>query len=183
DVTIGDRLSASGVSWAWYAGGWSDALAGHPGPLFQFNHQPFAYFANYAVGTPGQRAHLKDERDLVRAVRRNALPAVSFYKPIGSDTEHPGYANVLDGERHVAGIVDAIMASPAWKSTAIVVTYDENGGFLDHVPPPFLDSRGPGTRVPTMVLSPFAQRDFLDHTPYDTTLIHSLFEHPFHPPP
>jgi len=52
--TIGDRLSAQGISWAWYSGGWNDAVAGHPDPLFQFNHQPFAYFANYADGAPAK---------------------------------------------------------------------------------------------------------------------------------
>jgi len=178
-ATIGDRLSAKGVSWAWYSGGWSDALAGHPDPLFQFNHQPFAYYANYANGTPGQAAHLKDESDLVRAIRTDTLPAVSFYKPIGADNEHPGYANLLDGERHVASIIDSIMASKAWASTAIIVTYDENGGFWDHVPPPVGDRWGPGTRVPTIVISPFAKRHFIDNTTYDTTSILALIEHRF----
>ena len=178
-TTIGDRLSAKGVSWAWYSGGWSDALAGHPDKQFQFNHQPFAYFANYADGTPGQAAHLKDETDLVRAIRTDTLPAVSFYKPIGTDNEHPGYANLLDGEQHTASLIQSIMASKAWKSTAIVVTYDENGGFWDHVPPPFVDSWGPGTRVPTIVISPFAKQHFIDHTTYDTTAILALIEHRF----
>jgi phospholipase C len=177
--TIGDRLSSKGVSWAWYAGGWSDAVAGHPDKLFQFNHQPFAYFARYANGTPGQAAHLKDETDLVRAIRSDTLPAVSFYKPIGADNEHPGYANVLDGERHVASLIGSIMASKAWKSTAIVVTYDENGGFWDHIPPPDGDRWGPGTRVPTIVISPFARQHFVDHTTYDTTSILALIEHRF----
>src|SRR4029077_11175481 len=149
-ATIGDRLSAKGISWAWYAGGWDNALAGHPDPLFQYNHQPFAYYANYANGTPGQAAHLKDEPDLASAIATNTLPAVSFYKPIGTDNEHPGYANLLDGERHTAAIINAIMAGKEWKSTAIVVTYDEGGGFWDHVPPPLTDVWGPGTRVPTI---------------------------------
>jgi phospholipase C len=176
-ATIGDRLSAKGISWAWYAGGWNDALAGHPDPLFQFNHQPFAYFANYANGTAGQADHLKDETDLIAAIRTNTLPAVSFYKPIGTDNEHPGYANLLDGETHAADLIDSILASPAGKNTAIIVTYDENGGFWDHVPPPFIDSWGPGTRVPTIVISPFAKKRFVDHTQYDTTSILALIEH------
>ena len=176
-ATIGDRLSAKGISWAWYAGGWDNALAGHPDPLFQFNHQPFAYFANYADGTPGQAAHLKDESDLTTAIATNTLPAVSFYKPIGADNEHPGYANLLDGEQHAANLIQGIMASPAGRDTAVIVTYDENGGFWDHVPPPLSDSWGPGTRVPTIVISPFAKKGFVDHTEYDTTSILSLIEH------
>lgn len=88
--TIGDRLSEKNVSWAWYSGGWNDALAGHPDPLFQFNHQPFAYFANYADGTPAKAAHLKDETDFMSALTTNDLPSVSFIKPLGPNNEHPG---------------------------------------------------------------------------------------------
>src|SRR4029077_6393293 len=58
-ATIGDRLSGKGISWAWYSGGWNDALAGHAGPLFQFHHQPFVFFANYADGTAAKAEHLK----------------------------------------------------------------------------------------------------------------------------
>ena len=177
--TIGDRLSARGISWAWYSEGWSNALAGHPDKLFQFNHQPFAYYANYANGTPGQAAHLKDESDLVQAIRTDTLPSVSFYKPIGADNEHPGYSNLIDGEEHAASLIRSIMASKAWKSTAVVVAYDENGGFWDHVSPPAGDRWGPGTRVPAIVISPFAKRHFVDHTTYDTTSILSLIEHRF----
>jgi phospholipase C len=72
------------------------------------------------------------------------------------------------------------MASPAGKNTAIIVTYDENGGFWDHVPPPLTDTWGPGTRVPTIVVSPFAKRGFVDHTDYDTTSILALVEHRYH---
>ncbi len=67
--TIGDRLSQKNVSWAWYSGGWTDAVAGQPGKLFQFNHQPLAYFANYAQGNPGRAAHLKDMSELTAAIR------------------------------------------------------------------------------------------------------------------
>jgi phospholipase C len=173
--TIGDRLNAKGISWAWYANGWADAVGGHPAPLFQFNHQPFAYFANYANGTAGAAAHLKDETDLVKAVRTNTLPAVSFYQPIGSQNEHPGYANLVDGERNTADLIRSIMASKDWNNTAVIVTYDENGGFWDHVAPPsgpgWGDRFGPATRIPTLIVSPFAKRGFVDKTAYDTTSI------------
>ena len=87
--TIGDRLSERHITWAWYSGGFSDALAGHADPLFQFHHQPFIYFANYADGTKAKAEHLKDETDFVAAVQSHTLPAVSFVKPIGIDNEHP----------------------------------------------------------------------------------------------
>jgi phospholipase C len=178
--TIGDRLSDRGVSWAWYAGGWNNALAGSPDPLFQFHHQPFVYFARYADGTAEKAAHLRDESEFVSAVNAGRLPAVSFVKPLGTENEHPGYTDILSGERHVADLIAAIQKSPLWRSTVIIVTYDENGGFWDHVAPPSADRWGPGSRVPALVISPFARRHHVDHTSYDTTSILSLIEHRWH---
>src|SRR5262249_1104457 len=97
--TIGDRLAEKGISWAWYAGGWNDAVAGRPAPLFQFHHHPFAYFARYADGTPGRAQHLKDEQDFRADVKGGRLPAVSYVKPLGPDNEHPGYADLLRGQQ------------------------------------------------------------------------------------
>jgi phospholipase C len=173
---IGDRLSEKNVSWAWYSGGWNDALAGHADPLFQFHHQPFAYFANYADGTAAKAAHLKDEKDFTSALSTNALPAVSFIKPLGPDNEHPGYASLVQGQQHVADLVSAVQSSPYWADTAIVITYDENGGRWDHVAPPQGDRWGPGTRVPTIIISPYAKRGYVDHTQYDTTSILKFIE-------
>ncbi len=174
---IGDRLSAKHISWAWYAGGWNDALAGHADPLFQFHHQPFIYFANLGDGTAAKAAHLKDEQDFRAALTSGSLPAVSFIKPVGANNEHPGYTDVITGENHVKGLIDAVRASRFWKHSAIIITYDENGGFWDHVPPPVVDRWGPGTRVPAIVISPFARKGVVDHHRYDTTSILALIEH------
>ncbi len=176
-VTIGDRLSEKGISWAWYAGGWNDALAGHPDPLFQFHHQPFVYFAHYADGTAAKAEHLKDEADFLAALHRGELPAVSFVKPIGLNNEHPGYTDLITGERHVEQLISAVRNSPHWAHSAIIITYDENGGFWDHVAPVAVDRWGRGTRVPMIVISPFARRGFVDHHVYDTTSILALIEH------
>ncbi len=174
--TIGDRLDERGISWAWYAGGWKDALAGHPHPLFQFHHHPFAYFARYADGTSGRRDHLKDEEEFLADLKGGQLPAVAYIKPLGPDNEHPGYADLLRGQQHVLELVAAVMQTPYWKDTVIVITYDENGGRWDHVAPPVVDRWGPGTRVPTIVVSPYAKRHYVDHTRYDTTSILKLIE-------
>jgi phospholipase C len=174
--TIGDRLDEKGIDWAWYSGGWDAAVAGKPGPLFQFHHQPFAYFEHYALGTSGAKAHLKDEVDFVDGIEKGALPPVAFFKPSGEDNEHPGYASVLAGEYHTALLLRLIERSPLWKDSVVIVTYDENGGLWDHVAPPVIDRWGPGTRVPTLVISPFAKRGFIDHTVYDTTAILKLIE-------
>jgi phospholipase C len=166
--TIGDRLSDQHVSWKWYSGGWDDALNGNADPLFQWHHQPFAYFDNYAPGTQGQKSHLQDEKDFFNDLYGDNLPSVSFIKPLGPDNEHPGYTSLLQGQQHVADIVSAVQNSSAWDSTAIVVTYDENGGRWDHVAPPVRDEWGPGTRVPALIISPFAKTSYVDHTQYET---------------
>jgi phospholipase C len=175
-ATIGDRLSERHISWAWYSGGWNDALAGHADPLFQFHHQPFAYFANYADGTAAKAEHLRDEVEFIAAAANGDLPAVSFVKPLGPQNEHPGYADLITGENHVMDLIDAVRNGPDWPTTAIIITYDEHGGFWDHVPPPVVDRWGPGIRVPTLVISPFAKRHFVDHHRYDTTSILALIE-------
>lgn len=174
--TIGDRLSEKGVSWAWYSGGWNAAETGKPAEHFQFHHQPFAYYQRYAPGTEERRQHLKDASDFEAGIARGELPAVSFYKPIGALNEHPGYADLLSGERHVAELIDKLEHSALWKDTVIVVTYDEYGGFWDHVAPPKGDRWGPGTRIPAIVISPYARKGHVDHTPYDTTSILKLIE-------
>jgi acid phosphatase len=177
--SIGDRLSAANVDWAWYAGGWNAALAGNPDPkiAYQYHHQPFIYFASYADGTPAKAAHLKDEEDFIAAAKAGSLPPVSFVKPVGIDNEHPNYADVATGEAHVIQLIDAVRNGPNWSDAVIVVTYDENGGFWDHVAPPVVDRWGPGTRVPAIVISPFSRAGFVDHTVYDTTSILAFVEH------
>ncbi len=190
EKTIGDTLSAKGITWAWYAGGWYAALKDGTQPPeakrtviynrekgainFQAHHQPFNYFARFAPGTADRARHLKDYTDLTAAIEKGDLPQVVFYKPQGSLNEHPGYTDVLSGDTHIASLVAKIKASPLWDSTVIVVTYDENGGFWDHVAPPAGDRWGPGTRIPAIIVSPLAKSGYIDHTPYDTTSILKL---------
>lgn len=178
--TIGDRLAQKGVSWAWYSGGWNNALAGKPDATFQFHHQPFAYFANYADGTPAKKDFLKDEDDFIAAAKSGTLPSVSFVKPLGVNNEHPGYADLMTGEKHTVDLINAVLNGPNGNDAAIIITYDENGGFWDHVAPPAIDAKwGPGTRVPTIIISPFAKKGYVDHTQYETVSILSFIEKRF----
>lgn len=176
DPTIGERLSAAGVSWAWYAGGWNDAVAGRPDRLFEFHHQPFVYFAAFAPGTAARAAHLKDEADFVRSLGDGTLPAVSYIKPIGEVDSHAGYSTVAAGETHAVELVRAVERSPYWTRAVIIVTYDDFGGWYDHVPPPAVDRWGPGGRVPALIISPWARAGFVDSTLYDHTSILKLIE-------
>ena len=174
--TIGDRLSAKRISWAWYSGGWNDAVAGHPDALFQFHHQPFNYFAPYAEGTAARAEHLKDIEEFLAALRTGNLPAVAFVKPIGAYNEHMGYTDLLRGQQYVADLVKAVQGSAVWKDSVIIITYDEAGGRWDHVPPPRGDRWGPGVRVPAIIISPYAKRRFVDNTTYETTSILKFIE-------
>jgi phospholipase C len=177
--TIGDALTAKGVSWKWYSGGLNDALAGHPDPLFQYHHQPFLYFKNYAPGTAAQVAHIQDYTDLQNDIAKGTLPQVVFYKPIGENNQHPGYANISDGDAHLQSLITALQASPQYADMLIIITYDEHGGQWDHVAPPTRDRWGPGSRVPAIIISPFAKKGYVDHTQYDTGSILKTIEERF----
>jgi phospholipase C len=181
--TIGDRLSAANVSWAWYAGGWDDALAGKPDKLFEFHHQPFVYFANFGDGTAAKATHLKDEKDFLESLTQETLPAVSFIKPLSRYDEHAGYTDIRSSEQHAVELIERVRASPYWKDSAIIVTYDDFGGWYDHVPPPKVDRWGPGGRIPAIIISPYAKKGFVDRTPYDTTSILKLIETRWNLPP
>lgn len=175
--TIGDRLSAKKISWSWYSGGYDDAVEGKGDIIkYQYHHNPFLYFANYAPNTPG-RGHLKDEKLFFSELREGKLPSVVFFKPAASDNQHPGYASVKAADEKLRHIVESIQANQkVWHKSVIIITYDENGGLWDHVAPPKGDRWGPGTRIPAVIISPYAKRGYVDHTVYDTTSILKMIE-------
>ena len=184
-ATIGDLLTGKGVGWTWYAGGWNAALADRTKVYdagsgnFQAHHQPFNYYAAFDPKTHAadRAAHLKDYADLVADAAAGKLAPVVFYKPVGKDNEHPGYASLAEGDAHLADTIARLQASPQWAHMLVVVTYDENGGQWDEVAPPKGDLVGPGTRVPAVIISPFARRGAVDHTPYDTGSIARFITH------
>ena len=183
---IGDLLSANGVTWAWYAGAWQVALDGqnqYPVPFFQYHHHPFNYFVTTGPGTGARSAHLRDGglrgAKFIEAIETGSLPQVAFYKPQGNLNEHAGYADVMSGDQHIADVVRHLEKSPQWPHMIVVVTYDENGGFWDHVSPPKGDRWGPGSRIPAIIISPFERKAPVDHTLYDTTSILRLIKDRF----
>ena len=143
------------------------------GPDFQPHHQPFNYYANFDPATQSAQraAHLKDYGDLLADIAAGRLPPVVFYKPQGNLNQHPGYASIADGDTHIAELVAALRAGPQWNHMVIVITYDEYGGAWDHLAPPRGDLLGPGTRIPALIVSPFARYGTVDHTKYDTASI------------
>jgi len=208
-TTIGDLLTAAGVNWAYYAGAWNFALSNPPNtagtsaanPNFQYHHQPFNFFEAFDPGTSAgaanRAAHLLDAgvstpADIAAGtlppsrfltdIQNGNLPPVTFYKPHGTVNEHNGYANVTDGDKHIAAVVAALQASPQYEHMLIVITYDEFGGLWDHVPPPKGDMFGPGTRIPALIISPYAKKGQVDHTQYDTTSILRFITRRWHLP-
>jgi acid phosphatase len=199
NTTIGDTLSAKGIDWAWYGGGWRIALADGRRPPgekrqviytredgaanFQPHHQPFNYFSRFAPGTADRQTHLRDGDDFMADIDAGRLPPVAFYKPVGRVNQHPSYTDLLTGDAHIADVLERLRRSPQWNHMLVIVTYDENGGFWDHVPPPrgpgWGDRWGPGSRIPTLIISPFAKRGHVDKTAYDTTSILKLVTNRF----
>ena len=181
-LTIADLLSHKAVSWSWYGGAWQSALdnvGGGPRPNFQYHHQPLNYFQQFAPGTTARARHLLDggvgdspiSNKFLRDVVAGKLPAVSFYKPQGSLSMHAGYTDVESGDAHVVNVLEHLKHSPQWHQMLVVITFDENGGWWDPVAPPKGDRWGPGSRVPAIIVSPFAKQGQVDHTFYDTTSI------------
>ncbi len=109
-----------------------------------------------------QLTGIEDLSRFFAAAKAGTLPAVCWISPNGNDSEHPP-AKVSVGQSYVTRIVNAAMRSPDWKSTAIFLTWDDWGGFYDHVVPPRVDTMGYGIRVPGLVISPYAKRGYIDH--------------------
>jgi phospholipase C len=121
---------------------------------------PLPYFDT--VKADGQLGNIQDVSKFTDAAKKGTLPAVSWVIPSGSDSEHPP-ALVSSGQSYVTSVVNAVMSGPDWSSTAIFLTWDDWGGFYDHVPPPNVDGNGYGLRVPGIVISPYAKTGFVDH--------------------
>jgi len=172
--TIADRLDAAGVSWRWYAAGWAAGTKAVEAGLVP-HHNPFQYVKRI-METPDGRAHIGDAADFVPALRDRTLPSVAFVKPHWKDNAHAVSSTVGAADRWIGDTMREIMASPYWPRVAVVVTYDEGGGWFDHVRPPVADRFGFGTRVPTLIVSPYARRGVVAHGQYDHASVLKLIE-------
>ncbi len=184
---IGDRLDAAGLDWAWYNEGWNavkpwalkTAFGAGDGSvvvdtpeIYLPHHNPFQYFPSWFDNVRAGR--MRDSDDFLEDVAADRLPSVSFLKATGSRDEHPANSAAEWGERWVLGLLEALGRSAAWERSLVVITYDEGGGFWDHAPPPRPDAYGCGTRVPALLVSPWARRGYVDHRVADTTSILAL---------
>jgi phospholipase C len=122
------------------------------------------------VAQDGQLGNIQSLSSFFTAARNGTLPAVSWIDPNGTVSEHPP-ALVSTGQTYVTGLINTIMQSPDWNSTAIFLSWDDWGGLYDHVAPPVVDANGYGLRVPAIVISPYAKQGFIDHQ----TLSHDAY--------
>jgi phospholipase C len=186
--TIGEALNEKGVSWAYYGGAYNAAVAfqhdpTNPSPLVQIgraycNICNFESYATKIMGDPKQRAaHIKDATDFYAAIANSTLPAVSFVKPDGLLDGHPASSKIDLFEGMTKKIVDALNANPElFASTALIITFDEGGGFYDsgYIQP--LDFFGDGPRIPLIVVSPFTKGGHINHTYADHVSITKFIE-------
>ncbi len=184
--TLAQEMSNQNVSWAWFDGNrrplrpniW-DVL-----PLF-----------TYFQDNPDQlSAHVHNTHQFITDIANGQLPAVSWIIPGGwvpptypaackgqSPSEHPP-ARSDCGMDYVSYLVNQVMESQYWQSSAIIITWDDYGGFYDNVPPPQVDAYGEGFRVPTLVISPWAKQGYIDHTQYEFASLLRLAEDTFNLP-
>ncbi len=163
-------LHKENVSWAYYVADGTqpdceDASAmtcpskpQHAGTPEIWN--PLPYFDT--VKQDGELHNIQQLTNFYTAAKNGTLPAVSWVVPNGTNSEHPP-AQVSTGQAYVTGLINAIMQGPDWSSTAIFLSWDDWGGFYDHVVPPHVDENGYGLRVPGLVISPYARHGYIDH--------------------
>jgi len=184
--TIADQLMARNISWAYYGDQWNTYLANPDGNYVYANNtycnicNPFQY-SSFVMTNPAARAHLEDTSSLYQAITDGTLPAVSFVKPDGWLDGHPASSKLDLFEGFVKKIVDGVQANPTlWASTAIIVTFDEGGGYYDsgYIQP--LDFFGDGTRIPALVVSPFTTPGHISHTYTDHVSILKFIEANWH---
>jgi phospholipase C len=168
--TIFDRLEEAGISWKFYVQNYDPKItfrtAQDSDRAAQVVWVPLLGYARY-VDDPKLSRHIVDLEEYYADLKRGTLPAVAFMVPSGASEHPPG--SIKAGERFVRTLVTELMASRYWKSSAFMWSYDDWGGWYDHVPPPRVDERGYGFRVPTLLVSAWAKRGYVDSTTLDYT--------------
>lgn len=168
--TIFDRLQERGISWKAYVQDYDPAItyrtAARHRRASQATWMPLLSYARY-VDDPRLSRHIVDLSELFTDADRGTLPSVAYIVPASSSEHPPG--RVQGGMRLVRRIVNALLLSPSWPSSAFMWTYDTWGGWYDHVRPPKVDAYGDGFRVPALLVSAYARRRAVDHTRLDTT--------------
>ncbi len=187
---IGDQLLESNISWKYYGDQWNAYLANPDANYVDPNNtycnicNPFQYSTSIMTNAAVRTAHLKDTVDLYADIDKGELPAVSFVKPSGYLDGHPASSKLNLFEGFVKKIVDSVQANPKlWKETAILVTFDEGGGYYDSGYIQALDFFGDGTRIPMIVVSPYTKPGHISHDYTDHVSVLKFIEANWQLPP
>jgi len=166
--TIADSLEASGLTWKYYS-----PMKGESGYRWSAL-DAIDHIRNTSLWTD----HVVPTAQFVDDATNGRLPAVSWLVVSEDRSEHPP-ASVCVGENWTVQQLNAVMRGPDWKSTAVFLTWDDFGGFYDHVPPPQVDNFGFGPRVPLLIISPYARQGFISHTFYEFSSVLKFIEERF----
>ena len=170
--TIFDRLQERGISWKFYVQGYDPAITYRTASTIggskaaQIVWAPLLQFDRF-LDDPELSSHIVDLSEYYEDLQNGTLPAVAYIAPSGASEHPPG--SLRSGQRFVKSLIQALMQSDAWGSSALMVSYDDWGGWYDHVPPPQVDKYGYGFRAPAFLVSPYARRGYIDSTTLDFT--------------
>lgn len=219
-INVGNLLNAKGVTWGWFQGGFADCNAAHAGPngpVIDYipHHNPFQYYQSTSnpqhlpptsismIGRTDQANHNYDISDFWDAAENGFLPSVSFLKAAAFEDGHPGHSSPILEQHFLVSTINRLQKLPQWKNMAIIIAYDDSGGWYDHEMPSIINQSnifadglvGPGSagtqppiggyegrpsygyRVPFVLISPWAKENFVDHTLIDQTSILRFIEH------
>ncbi len=219
-INVGNLLNAQNITWGWFQGGFSNCSASHVNPYGQItpdyipHHNPFQYYAStsnqqhlppsspYMVGHTDQANHNYDLSDFWAAIKVGNLPNVSFLKAAAYQDGHAGYSNPLNEQEFIVNTINTLQKLPQWKQMAIIIAYDDSGGWYDHEMPTIVnESQSPydalvtvgnsgdnpplggyqgrigyGLRVPFLLISPWAKENYVSHTLIDQSSILRFIE-------
>ena len=177
--TIFDRLEERGISWKFYIQNFDPTITYRtrfdvpPNRSAQVVWAPVLAMDRF-IDDPKFADHIVDMDEYFRDIEEGTLPAVSYLVPSGASEHPPG--SIAAGERFVRTLIVALQRSEFWSTSAFLWTYDDWGGFYDHVPPPQIDEFGYGFRVPALLVSAYARRGHVDHTTLDFTSVLAFIE-------
>jgi phospholipase C len=175
--TIFDRLEKKGISWKVYVQNYDPRITFRAKILGDRGSQivwvPLLDYARY-IDNPRLFAHIVPIEQYYEDLRRGTLPAVSYVAPSGSSEHPPG--SIKAGETFVRTMINALMRSSSWSSSAFTWTYDDWGGWYDHVKPPKVDRFGYGFRAPALLVSAYSKRGYVSHKTLDFTSILRFIE-------
>ena len=181
DITY--LLHQQGVTWAYYLDdGAQPDCEDHPAACTTLQvavpsiWNPLPGFAT--VQQNGELGNIRRLEEFFAAAAKGTLPAVAWIMPAAVHSEHPP-SGVSAGQTYVTSLINTIMTGPNWSSTAIFLSWDDWGGFYDHVVPPNVDVNGYGMRVPGIVISPYAKKAFIDHQTLSTDAYNKFIEDVF----